>query len=218
LAYAEWNEGRTFTGAPWRFYHYGPWAADVHARIEPALRAIDAIEKSIPSNDDDDFKRWSKADDSLFERLRSQLPTAVASRVRDSVHRYGKDTAELLHFVYTTQPMLEAAPNDTLVFRPITLASHSAEQRAATSLSHKQQKRRDAQDRAVKERVAQKLATKMAEQQRQPKAVAPRYDEVFIAGVEWLDGLAGEQVGSSSGTVSFNDDVWKSPIRSEPRD
>ena len=46
LAHAERRGGETFTGAPWKFYHYGPWAQEVHARIAPALAAIDAIKSA----------------------------------------------------------------------------------------------------------------------------------------------------------------------------
>jgi hypothetical protein len=42
LAHADRQGGKTFTGARWTFYHYGPWAHGVYARIDPALAAIHA--------------------------------------------------------------------------------------------------------------------------------------------------------------------------------
>ena len=61
LAYAERHEGTSFTGATWQFYHFGPWQPEVFARIEPALDAIHANAKKIPSRYEDDFIRYSVA-------------------------------------------------------------------------------------------------------------------------------------------------------------
>lgn len=49
LAHAERNDGQTFSGVRWQFFHYGPWTQEVYVRIQPALRAIDAEEKIITS-------------------------------------------------------------------------------------------------------------------------------------------------------------------------
>ena len=34
LAYARRNDGVTYTGTPWRFYHFGPWEASAYGRVE----------------------------------------------------------------------------------------------------------------------------------------------------------------------------------------
>lgn len=59
LAYAERHNGETYTGAEWQFYHFGPWQAQVHDRIEPALAAISAERKMLPSARYEDFVRFS---------------------------------------------------------------------------------------------------------------------------------------------------------------
>ena len=43
----------------------------------------------------------------------------------------------------------------------------------------------------------------------------PRYDDVFAAGVQWLDALAGEPVRESAGKLTIGPDVWKSGTRRE---
>ena len=49
LVYAKHNNGQSFTGIDWQFYKFGPWSQAVHARIEPALKAIHANRNQFPS-------------------------------------------------------------------------------------------------------------------------------------------------------------------------
>jgi hypothetical protein len=42
LAFAERNEGRTYTGTDWGFHHFGPWSSAAFQRIEPSLAVIGA--------------------------------------------------------------------------------------------------------------------------------------------------------------------------------
>src|SRR5260370_3431635 len=58
LAYATRHDGQSFTGAKWQFYHFGPWEAQVHDRIEPALSAMVANKKTLQNaRYDSDFSR-----------------------------------------------------------------------------------------------------------------------------------------------------------------
>ena len=50
LAYAKREQGQTYTGTPWKFHKFGPWSAEVHGRIEPALRLINADKLSFESD------------------------------------------------------------------------------------------------------------------------------------------------------------------------
>jgi hypothetical protein len=75
LAYAETHKGETFTGAPWRFHHFGPWAVEVFQRIEPVVNEVGASQRRITSPKlEDDYLRWTLVDDELFEYLNGSLP------------------------------------------------------------------------------------------------------------------------------------------------
>lgn len=217
LAHAERHGGESFTGAPWKFFHYGPWAPEVHDRIRPALAAIDAEEKTISSSRyESDFIRWSKVDDELHAEIERQLPSEVVSLLKRCVRTFGKDTSELLHFVYATPPMLRAAPNESLRFEQAP-SSPATTTEGAAPLSVKQQKRQDARERETKKRVAEKIAQRRAQQSARRAAPPPRYDEVFLEGVAWLDEQAGKEIAGSSGEVTFDDEIWKSPTRGDRR-
>ena len=70
----------------------------------------------------------------------------------------------------------------------------------------------------TKARVAEKMAKKKAKLKASHIAVKPpRYDDVFFEGLTWLDSLAGEPVCATSGEVSFEDEIWKSPARADRR-
>ena len=58
LEHAE-RTGETFTGAPWRFYHFGPYCAEVWERVDPAMDAMRAEDCSFPSEyQDEPAKQW----------------------------------------------------------------------------------------------------------------------------------------------------------------
>jgi hypothetical protein len=217
LAYAERHGGTTFTGAPWKFFHYGPWSSEVHDRIRPALARIDADEKTISSSKyESDFIRWSKVDDEVHAEIERQLPAEIVSILKRCVRKFGKDTTELLHFVYTTAPMLKAAPNEPLVFEALpSIAPTPTSSPAPPSV--KEKKRQEARERETKKRVEDKLAAKRAQKSARKAVQPPRYDEVFLQGVAWLDGLAGEEITNSKGEVVFDDGVWTSPTRGDRR-
>lgn len=217
LAHAQRNEGATFTGADWQFYHFGPWASSVHARIEPALHAIGAAQRSFESDYDDkeDWHRWALRDDRLLEDTERRLPPSVAMQIRRAVRDYGKDTPRLLDHVYRTAPMLEAAPNERLDFSVAVKPKAAPEQPAppalrADSLSAKKQKvlaeRMQALRQAAKSRPTRK--SKLINPVRNP-----RHDEVYAAGIAWLDEIAGAPLTSGDHVAEFDAEVWKSQTR-----
>lgn len=218
-AYAERHDGQTFTGAAWQFYHFGPWHVTVHDRIEPALAEIHA-DKRIVRNAryDDDLVRFTCAGhvDRLRDELENQLPAGVARAVAHAVHEFGGNTAALLRHVYLTPPMVRAAPGEILVFAPPTPAGpEAALAGAATALTAKERKRKSEALSALKETVRERLAQRVAD--RCPAvSPPPRYDEVFAAGTEWLDVIAGEPVEHAQGELTVSPDVWKSAARGDP--
>lgn len=220
LAYAEKHDGETFTGIPWRFHNFGPWAVEVYSRIGPVTHAVGATERIFPSRyGDEDVVRWKLEDDDLFEKLDSQLPSDVVRAIRTAVHKFGSDTNSLLHHVYKTTPMLRAAPGEPLDFRlagtvvaePIPVYSVEPE---ATPLSTKEKKRR--------KEALENLRAKIQERLRAPKGrelvapPTPRYDEVFLKGQHWLDALAGSPLKPGEGELEFSEAIWKSSFRSDP--
>lgn len=220
LDYAERHQGETFTGARWIFFHYGPWAQEVFQRIEPALAAIHADKQVIASTRyDDDFVRWKMTDDNLYLRLERELPHAVVSSVRRNVRKYGRDTAELLHHVYVTRPMRTAVPGSELVFyvaEPTTAEAADAPSRQPTVREQKKRKTRFAEARAD---IKAKLAARRAERATLTPAVQPpRYDEVFFQGLKWLDEEGTGGAGEFEGEAKFDDEVWTSETRGEPRE
>jgi hypothetical protein len=212
LASAQAGQG-SFTGVCWRFYKFGPWAPDVLNRIEPAVTAIGAQKRLFQSRyKEEDAVRWRAADCNLTQTLEHQLPWEVARAIKSAVRRHFSDTASLLQEVYTTPPMLRAAPGEFLQLElpeshPQVEEPHNPASLPALSRTQ------------VKE--LQKLMKERMEQRRRDKAVAapypePRYDEVFAQGQDWLDGLAGEPVQAERGKIHFSDAVWKSPGRRDP--
>lgn len=218
LAYAEKNEGESFTGVQWQFYHYGPWSADVCGRISPAAHAAGATERTFASRFRDDNIRWRLEDEELYEELEGTLPESVVRVVKRAVHDFGSDTPTLLHYVYRTPPMLHAAPGEILEFG-WAIPPHESHMEAATStpalpvvaLSGRAKKRRKAAVEAARTRMQEVL--KASRSKRMVTPPSPRYDEVFFEGMQWLDRLTGEILEPCEGQLNFSDDIWKSPSR-----
>lgn len=205
------SEGSSFTGADWRFHHFGPWSSAIHNRIAPAAQAIHASERRFPSRfKEDDAVRWRVQDQNLAEKLESKLPWSVARSVKQAVHKHHNDTTALLHEVYRTAPMLNAAPEEIL---DLNLPKEPPEKvQEATSLPVLSKN---------KVKKLQALVKKRLEENRQTRSLVapdppPRYDEVFARGQEWLDSQAGEPVQVARGRIRFSNDVWKSPGRRDP--
>jgi hypothetical protein len=221
LAHAERQGGESFTGARWTFYHYGPWAQEVSARIDPALTAIHAERETIASTRfDDDFIRWRLTDDQLHAQLERQLPHPVTSAIRKAVRQYGKDTAELLNHVYTTRPMRRAAPGRELVFavaEPSAPPAQAVEPPAPLS-ARQEKKRKERLGRAKLDIKAKLAARRAARGQRTPVVRAPRYDELFERGLAWLDQVAGNPDTDLEGEAEFDQSVWDSETRGDERD
>jgi len=215
LAYAQENGGETFSGAPWRFHHFGPWAVEVYHRLGPAARAINALERRFPSQyKEEDAFRWKAQEQGLADRLEPRLPFPVVSAVRKSVRTFGNDTTGLLHYVYRTAPMLQAAPGETLDFRPAVEEPVNAQE------EHEElpplPKLSKTKIKNLKALVKRRLKEKMQTETLRPPDPAPRYDEVFEKGQEWLDSLAGAPLKEERGRLQFDDSIWKSPARRDP--
>src|SRR5713101_3225208 len=218
LAYAARHEGQSSTGALWQFYHFGPWQAQIHDRIDPALAAIHANRRTLQSvHYESDFLRFSVSRDRVLEQLRerleNELPLGVTGAVRSAIHEFGSNTAALLRYVYTTPPMVSAAPGETLNLAVVVSSRSSAQSESEPRMSKTQQRRRAELLTGLRSRVQERLAGRGSISP--AVSPAPRYDAVFAAGAEWLDVLGGDPVEEVSGELTISQDVWKSPTRTE---
>ena len=219
LGYAEAHGGETFTNVPWVFYHYGPWSLEVFKKIDEVVNEIGAEKRTLVSTRfDNDSVRYRIRDEELYEELERQLPWEVTRAIKRAVHEFGSDTSSLLHYIYSTAPMLCAAPKERLSFvvaketpSPYEIKKEMVDE-IPPPLSKKKEKIRKKQLELLKEKINKKLKERLQERLVSP-IPAPRYDEVFFNGQDWLDELAGPQIESSKGELSISDGVWKSDAR-----
>lgn len=161
--------------------------------------------KRIASNRADDFVRYGLGREDA-ERIRREseraLPSVIIFRLAGAVHEFGSDTASLLRAVYETLPMLNAAPEEALdmgtVVREATAEYEVHANKAMTKSQRRDRQRRLSEIRAeVQARLARHAQIPLADQP------TPRCDDVFAAGVQWLDSLAGEPAPVGEGELAI---------------
>ncbi len=221
LAYALDHEGQSFTGTAWQFYNFGPWSRDLFLRVDPAAREIGAEERRFSTARQEDAVSWSVKRGNLSpEDLEAGIPADAASAIKRAVHEFGSDTVSLLHYVYTTEPMLNAAPGEQLDLTK----TEKEEVQTAPPLGEPEASPRPPQlsktaikklRKGVQERL-QEMKAKRSANPAPPPAAVP-YDDIFFQGQEWLDSLAGEELVEDEGRVSFSESIWKSGGRREPK-
>jgi len=216
LTYARRNNGQTYTGIDWQFYKFGPWSQAVNARIKPALSAIHADMRVFESDfeDRDDWVRWQLRDDHLLDRLERSLPATITMHLRRDVHRYGKDTPELLDYVYKTEPMLHAAPHEHLDFTVVGEGNRLRGDRLplrVDELSAKKKKKFSERLRKLRTDVQAGQAVRKKKLINPVKS--PRHDSIYEHGMAWLDSLAGPEITPGEKVAEFTEEVWKSKTR-----
>jgi hypothetical protein len=219
LANAE-RRGVSLTGAHWQFYHYGPWDLSVYNRIDPVLASLNADEFTWPSSKyETDTVRWSiDADDAkdVAADVERKLPVIVTVAVRRAVLKFGNDTSSLLHHVYTTTPMLRAAPGQDLDFgiAPDATDSSMADERNETAKpTDKELKRRKESMLKLKAKFQAAVSSASAQSARKPSALKPIYDDVYVDGARQIEELAGASPGGLEASASISDGVWTSEVR-----
>ena len=223
LAYAEIHEGETFTDVEWQFYHFGPWSAAVYGRIKEVVVEVNATERIVTSHKyESDIVRWKLQDKALLKSLQPLLSFEIRQAIRDAIHEFGDDTTGLLHHVYTTWPMLHAAPYERLQFtrRKEGAVIVSKEQKLveapqAVKPSKKEMKQKKEKMAGLKERIQKRLADRIENQKLVKPEPPPRYDDIYVDGVARLDELAGTPVVPGAGKIVFSNDIWKSRARSD---
>lgn len=216
IAHASRNDGETYTGLPWKFHHFGPWAVECYQRIEPALSAIGATRRIIESRGFDDFVRWSVDDDRLLERIGDQLDLAVAAAVQKYVRRFGTDTYDLLDFVYKTAPMLSTAPEEFLEFKSGVTGMKIVEDDPRSGETERQKKLRRNEFIAFKEKLKKNLEETIKNKRLKGLPTPPRYDNVFFEGLAKLESAAGNLPAEGEYVATFDKDIWKSKARHDP--
>ena len=219
LAYAEHHHGITYTGTPWRFHHYGPWGEEVYERIDLVMQAVEAKVKAISSPKlRDDFFRYSLDDDERYYELYSALPLEITSALKKAIHTYGNDTAELLHYVYRTRPMICAAPGESLIFESKKLVEEeiiTESQIPKEEISVKRKKlKKEAIDK-LKEEMAVRLEKTLTKKKEKRQFTPPRYDDVYYEGVMRVESLAGDPIETEEGVLEVTPNLWKSSFRTD---
>ena len=220
LAYARDHQGRSYTGADWQFYHFGPWSRDLFLRVDPAAREIGAEERHFSTARQEDAVSWSLKQKSVSpESLEAKLPADAASAIKRAVHEFGSDTVSLLHYVYTTEPMLNAAPGEQLDLSKAQVEEVAQVAGASESDALRPPQLSKTAIKKLRNGVQERFRTMKERRSANPAAspVPPPYDEIFIQGQAWLDSLAGEELIEDEGRVSFAESIWKSGGRREPK-
>lgn len=218
LAYSEFHNGETYTGTAWCFHHFGPWALEVFQRIDPVIERVGAVKKTLHNPQiEDDFLRYSYADDYHYDKLFNFLPFEITGTLKRYIKEFGKDTAELLHHVYRTRPMLCAAPGEYLQFVPRKKKGDHSEigEEVAEKLSVKRKRMKEEAVEALKKKVAEKRAEIESGKKEWKEFTPPRYDDIYFEGVEWVESLADDPIEPEEGILDIPDEFWKSPIRTD---
>lgn len=215
--HSQHREGETYTGIDWQFYKFGPWSQEVNQRIDEALAKIHANKAEFHSDyGKDDWIRWELSDNSKLRELGNALPVFIAAPLRTFVHKYGKDTASLLDFVYRTAPMLKAAPHEFLNFSVrempldyvISSRLFTLTRIPSAKVSNKKRKKFAEKMRGLRDKDFASSSKRLVN-----PVSNPRHDAIWEQGVQWLDSLAGEPLPDGQLSVRFDPTVWKSKTR-----
>lgn len=117
LYYARQTKGRTATGSPWAFVHYGPFCGQVLDAIETAVQQ--EIIEALPYQSRYDGEQHFIYRSPRKERPRAAeiLPIAVVGALQAAIAAWAGDTAGLLDHVYfETEPTIHATPGQVLDF------------------------------------------------------------------------------------------------------
>ncbi|MCP4050220.1 MAG: hypothetical protein GY730_05895 [bacterium] len=221
LEYAKFNDGKTFTEAPWIFYNFGPWSNEVNTLIPIALNEIGAVERNMESNfSESDYIRWTLdgQETTQSDSIGVTLPDIIKRALKKYVHKYKNETATLLQFVYITLPMLNATPGESLDFSCATKSKHKAqiEQKSIEREFMPFLEKLSLSEKNLFQAKMDSLKSKFQEKIKKKKIIyTPKYDKVYEEGIEWLDDLAGERFPASAIDVEIDASLWKSKARKE---
>jgi hypothetical protein len=123
-----------------------------------------------------------------------------------------------LRHVYLTRPVLQAAPNEPLVFEAAPQAGEvgqAPDRSAAVPRSVRERRRLQVQQEERRAHVQALLHEKL-QKRPHPATPPPRYDEVYAEGLAWLERAAGEPPAPGEGELVVDPTIWKSSSRQDP--
>lgn len=206
MYYAVKNDGETFTGINWEFYHFGPWSLDLYKEIPNAVNMIGGETRTFESPYDKDGVRFSLKGD-VLEDSSKRVPLPIVFLLRRDIRNYGNATNDLLHYVYTTLPMTNAVPGAFLDFNQVAcLQKKSTKPESPPKLTARAKKKRKQSIINIREKIAKKRAEK---NKKRIKPSPPRYDEVFFQGVMELDSeFVHEPIENHDGVLQVSPSAW----------
>jgi Protein of unknown function (DUF4065) len=202
LYYARENEGRTLTGWPWAFVHYGPYCREAMDAIKESVRGKLLTAIPYEGKFDGEEHEVYRSDLRTEPKLEDELPIYVTSPLKGAVRQWADDSASLLDHVYfETEPMLTARPYERLDFsksrrttmpKPINLTALSADKLKAAR----------GRVQVLKQKYQQEASRKLAEIEQEPR------DEVYEKAMAAFDGepLKEGIAGKAAITVGSEDD------------
>jgi hypothetical protein len=195
LYFARKNEGKTLTGWPWRFVHYGPFCSECLNAIDEAVNRGLIAAISYESSFDEEEHLLYKCELEEQPDTASKLPFYVLGPLQTSIKKWADDTFALLdHIYFETEPMKNVDPGDTLDF------STAKEPEPFERIQMKKLSRNKiAEGRA--------LIAKMREKQAECMIAEPEqiHDAAYYQALNYLDGEALEL--SVEGEAEIEDKV-----------
>ena len=221
LAYARQHEGQTLTGVPWVFHSFGPWDKALHLflvaqlatglyRMEQKVSVMGEYTRYVLAEEDEDTI------EERFRELDRSLPHEATSAIAWAVHQFGVDTQSLLHYVYGTEPMLRAAPEEPLTFCGLRLGG--AAPGGASALPPPPEPPSKTQLRKAEEAKTQskvRIKALLQERREARQAQVQRVD----ADPEYLEimSLLGQEdrmeTPQATGLMDIDEGYWKTGIR-----
>lgn len=110
--------GRTITGWPWAFVHFGPYCSEAIQTIERVSTSglVQAQRYESRYSEDEEFSVYRRSGPEP-EAIDSVLTLAEMGDLKKAIKRWSDDTAGLLDYVYfATEPMEGVRPRDRLDF------------------------------------------------------------------------------------------------------
>jgi len=190
LYWARENNGKTFTGWPWKFVHYGPFCGESLETINEAHRE-GLIEKAAYDSkyvDDEYYLYWCKEE----PKTAKEFPLYLLSPLKQAVSKWGDDTYGLLDHVYfDTEPMIDAKKGDLLDFSKARKFEKPKEIKMLKLTQEQVTKSKE-----IIERLKTKYKEGLASRDKGPQ---PVYDEVYHKAARFLDeeDLEGELSGKA---------------------